>query len=159
MFEWFWTILSLGAPELYLSVISVIAGVCFSHFFMRFTGGVALFRIIRVSLIVSCPQGKSRLYWQMESGLTYPLFWEFVIFKFYYQDITIIVKTILLKISVQTQNVILGLLMNVRFSQTQQGSQQFRINHYKYHMRRQLQSLSTASLFIWCILLVCTWRH
>ena len=65
-------------------------------------------------------------------------------FQFYYQDITIIVKTILLKISVQTQNVIWSLLMNVRFFQTQQGSQQFWINHYKYHMRRRDNQRGTS---------------
>ena len=42
--------------------ISVIAGVCFSHFFMRFAGGLALVRISKVSVLARCPQGVSRLY-------------------------------------------------------------------------------------------------
>ena len=44
--------------------ISVIAGVNFSHFFMRFAegGGLALVRISGVSVIARCPQGESRLY-------------------------------------------------------------------------------------------------
>ena len=44
---------------------SVIGGVCFSHFFMRFAGGLALVRVsgVRVSVIARCPQGESRLYY------------------------------------------------------------------------------------------------
>ena len=45
-------------------IISVIAGVCFSHFFMCFAGGMALVRIRGVSVIARCPQGESRLYVQ-----------------------------------------------------------------------------------------------
>ena len=44
--------------------ISVLAGVCFSHFFMCFAGGggLVLVRINGVSVIPRCPQGESRLY-------------------------------------------------------------------------------------------------
>ena len=36
-------------------------GVCFSHLFMRFAGGLALVRISGLSVIARCPQGQSRL--------------------------------------------------------------------------------------------------
>ena len=42
--------------------ISVIAGACFSHCFMRFPGGLALVRISGVSVKARCPQSESRLY-------------------------------------------------------------------------------------------------
>ena len=53
--------------------ISVIVGVCFSHFFMRFAGGLALVRVSGVSVIARCPQSESRLYYaSVNSSCTQP---------------------------------------------------------------------------------------
>ena len=39
-----------------------MTGVYFSHFFMRFAGGLAFVRCGGVSVIAKCPQGDIRLY-------------------------------------------------------------------------------------------------
>ena len=63
-------------------LISVIAGVYFSHFFMRFSRVLALVRINGVSVIVRCLQGEHRLYTFLLHGdgqfsrMTFSFFWN-----------------------------------------------------------------------------------
>ena len=40
--------------------MNIIAGVCFSHFFIRFAGGLAFVCISGLSVIARFPQGESR---------------------------------------------------------------------------------------------------